>query len=95
MIIVILVVVLGVATPSFVISSNHDDQHHRYSYSPQPQYPPNHQNRPVWTDSVPLYAQSSFYYADYKAVASPKKFVPPKPSCPQRTVCEDIDQYPV
>lgn len=94
MIIVILVVVLGVATPSFVISSNHDDQ---YSYSSQPQYPPNHQNRPVWSDSVPLYAQSSFYYADYKAVASPKKFLPPQPNCPHtgRTVCEDIEQYPV
>lgn len=46
---------------------------------------------------VPLYAQSSFYYADYKLPrVKSKPFIPDPPNCPQtgRTVCEELTNYP-
>jgi hypothetical protein len=53
-------------------------------------------SRPLWPET-PLYAQSSFYYADYKVPPTPKKFLPEIPNCPEtgRTVCQEIEKYPL
>ena len=57
----------------------------------------------LWTKHGQLYAQSSYYYADYKLPRAPpvrpvkQTWLPQPQICPQtgRTVCEDVDKYPL
>lgn len=89
---------LGIAVP--LISADAPD-----SSLPAPTFdvpqPSLSQAPPIpWTKGN-LYASSSYYYADYKIprAAPPQKqaFLPGPQNCPQtgRTVCEDVDKYPV